>query len=286
LKFSKTFLLLIIPVFVFITCGNITSSSDCTTTTTTSIAPINNGSGYLMTWWTMYINYENASPTKFIRGNSANGFFANCDWESDWQTSQNIFEFGDVQCLKLDPEEFSDKTVTANDLDDTAKIYRRNTLLGPQVNDVTYDGINVIIDMSDPTYDVNLENSKVSVICTHRPGNWGGDPDNDYKYIVDALPTTNRSFINPGSISIDSTTDEDLQMLYIVDSWLTVGTTEAVTTGAVGDWFESMTVNPQTKKITIKIPKLVDGNTANSWWTGDGRNNVQMWFLVNIAENQ
>lgn len=138
------------------------------------------------------------------------------------------------------------------------------SFLDKEREDVVYKTLLSSVEISLNTISSNYfqlkTGAKIAVVATQRPKQWGESNNIDYT-IVSSIPNTNVSLDNLNGQTINDISDRSITRN--VDYVVWDGTKQTVV-GKVGGWFESMTI--ESDKITLKMPKLTNGNTAKAYW--------------------
>lgn len=153
---------------------------------------------------------------------------------------------------------------TIEDMLQIKGILEEISFLDKQRTDVVYKTLIGSVEISLNTISSNyfqLKNgAKIAVVATQRPTQWGESNMIDYT-IISSIPNTNVSLDNPNGENLDNTSDRSVTRT--VDYFVWDGTKQTVP-GKSGGWFESITI--ESDKITLKMPKLTNGNTAKPYW--------------------
>ncbi|OHD28051.1 MAG: hypothetical protein A2086_01615 [Spirochaetes bacterium GWD1_27_9] len=157
------------------------------------------------------------------------------------------------------------------------------SFLDKERKDVSYDNSTDSVIIKLNTLSSNFfklkKGAKLAAIATQRPKQWGAKLDYT---VVSSIPKTNVSLDDPNGDTIDATGADRANTRSIGYVEYT-GDTQVVT-GHTNGWFESMTITEDT--ITLKMPKLKDGNLAKSYWdTKDPSGEVLepfclIWILI------
>ncbi|HQB61550.1 MAG TPA: hypothetical protein PK899_07840, partial [Spirochaetota bacterium] len=190
---------------------------------------------------------------------------------------QNLTDYEEIltsSYARID-EQYGDTTVgfyvlnksVANTIEKMAQIkgiLEDISFLDKERYDVKYKTLLGSVEISLNTVSSNYfqlkSGAKIAVVATQRPKQWGESNNIDYT-IVSSVPNTNVSLDNPNEKNLDNTSDRAVTRT--VDYFVWDGTKQTVA-GKTGGWFESITI--ESDKITLKMPKLANGNTAKEYW--------------------